>query len=465
VKKEEGRSRVTTEQQSSARTHYRFVILALITILLALSSGDRATLSIAGPNMSKSLGITPVELGWMFSAFAWAYVLAQVPAGWVTDRLGAKQTILSGLILWSLTTFLMSGIGWATYPFLTMLILRFLLGVFESPVGPAAGRIIAAWFPSAERGIAGAIFNSAQYVSLVIFMPLMGFLDHRFGWEHIFGVMGALGFLLVLVWAATYYSPTRHPKIGAAELDHLRAGGALVDLGGGSPTAAAAQGPRWSDLAELLKSRMLVGIFLAQYGISSITWFFISWFPAYLVKARGLSVLDASLIATVPAICGFVGGVVTGFFSDWLLRRSGSLSVARKTPITIGLVMTVLIVGCNYTNSTLLITVLMSAAFFGKGFGSLGWTVVADTAPKEVIGLTGGVFNAIGNTAGIVTPVAIGYILAATGSFNGALLYVGLHGLLAVLCYWVIVGPIERLVIREGVGLIRTAPLATETVR
>jgi nitrate/nitrite transporter NarK len=124
--------------------------------------------------------------------------------------------------------------------------------------------------------------------------------------------------------------------------------------------------------------------------------------------------------------------------------------------------MTVLIIGCNYTDSTILITVLMSAAFFGKGFGSLGWTVVADTAPKEVIGLTGGVFNAIGNTAGIVTPVVIGYILSATGSFNGALLYVGLHGLLAVLCYWVIVGPIERLHIRDGSGLIRAAPQAAE---
>src|SRR5262249_51119666 len=239
-------------------------------------------------------------------------------------------------------------------------------------------------FPSAERGVAGAIFNSAQYVSLVLFTPLMGLLDHRFGWEHIFGVMGVLGFLLALAWAVTYYPPTRHPKIGVAELDHMRAGGALVDLGAGEPAAADAPGPRWSDLAELFKSRMLVGIFLAQYGISSITWFFVSWFPSYLVKARGLSVLDASLIATVPAICGFVGGVVTGFFSDWLLKRSGSLTIARKTPITIGLVMTVLIIGCNYTDSTVLITVLMGAAFFGKGFGSLGWTVVADTAPKDV---------------------------------------------------------------------------------
>jgi D-galactonate transporter len=438
------------------------VVLALITVLLALSSSDRATLSIAGPHMSKALGMTPVDLGWLFSAFAWAYVLAQVPAGWITDRLGAKRTILGGLVLWSVVTFMMSGVGWLTFPFVAMLILRFLLGAFESPVGPAAGRIIAAWFPSAERGIAGAIFNSAQYVALVIFTPLMGFLDDRFGWEHIFSVMGLLGLALAMVWVVTYYPPARHPRVAPAELDYLRAGGALVDLGTAAPSVAKANGPKWSDLAGLLRSRMLVGIFLAQYGISSITWFFVSWFPSYLVKARGFSVLDASLIATVPAIAGFIGGVSTGFFSDWLLRRTGSLSVARKTPITIGLVMTVLIIGCNYTDSTVLIVALMSAAFFGKGFGSLGWTVVADTAPKEIVGLTGGVFNAIGNTAGIVTPVAIGYILAATGSFNGALLYVGLHGLLAVLCYWIIVGPIERLVIREGVGLTRSAPAAAE---
>ncbi|WIW50629.1 MFS transporter (plasmid) [Bradyrhizobium sp. 62B] len=445
-----------------ARFQFRFVILALITMLLALSSGDRATLSIAGPNMSKTLGISPVELGWMFSAFAWAYVLAQVPAGWITDKLGAKFSILVGLVLWSVVTFLMSGVGWLAYPFLAMLALRFLLGVFESPVGPAAGRIIAAWFTSSERGIAGAIFNSAQYVSLVIFTPLMGYLDHRFGWEHIFTVMGVLGLAFSALWFVAYYPPAQHPKVAPAELDHIRSGGGLVDLGAAPVRSAERVGPKWSDLAEVFRSRMLVGIFLAQYGITSITWFFVSWFPSYLVKARGFSVLDASLVATIPAIAGFVGGVVTGFFSDWLLRRTGSLSTARKTPITIGLLMTMLIIGCNYTDSTTLILVLMSAAFFGKGFGSLGWTVVADTAPKEVIGLTGGVFNAIGKTAGITTPVAIGYILAATGSFNGALLYVGLHGLLAIISYWVIVGPIQRAVIREKPELPRPAPIPAE---
>ncbi|MGI4801447.1 MAG: MFS transporter, partial [Janthinobacterium lividum] len=134
----------------------------------------------------------------------------------------------------------------------------------------------------------------------------------------------------------------------------------------------------------------------------------------------------------------------TGFFSDWLLRRTGSLTIARKTPITIGLALSAAMIGCNYTDSGTLVIVLMSLAFFGKGFGSLGWTVVADTAPKEMIGLTGGVFNGLGNVAGIVTPLVIGYLLQSSGSFNSALVYVGAHGLLAIACYWIIVGPIRR---------------------
>jgi len=201
---------------------------------------------------------------------------------------------------------------------------------------------------------------------------------------------------------------------------------------------------------------MLSGIFLAQYCITAITWFFVSWFPTYLVKERGMSILTAGFVASLPAIAGCVGGVLTGFVSDWLLKRTQSLTIARKVPITIGLLLTSVMIGCNYVDSDWIVVALMSLAFFGKGFGSLGWTVVADTAPKSMIGLTGGVFNAIGNTAGITTPVVIGYILATTGSFHQALVFVGLHGVVAVASYWLLVGRIERF------DPQRSAPALTE---
>ncbi len=425
--------------------YQRYLILALITLVFALSSGDRATLSVAGPGMAKSLGLSPVEMGWLFSGFAWAYVLAQLPGGRMVDLLGAKLSIFLSLTLWSLTTFATSGAGWYGSAFASVMLLRVLLGLFEAPVGPASGRVLAAWFPSTERGIGGSIFNSAQYLSLVIFTPFMGWLDHQFGWQHIFSVMGVLGVILALVWYRLYYAPANHPKLTQGEFNYIQAGGALVELGQPGEAVKVARRPLGADLRAIFKSRMLVGIFLAQYCISAITWFFVSWFPTYLVKGRGFTMLEASFIAALPAICGCIGGVSTGFFSDWLLGRTGSLSLARKIPITIGLALSALMIGCSFTDSGTLVIVLMCLSFFGKGFGSLGWTVVADTAPKEIVGLTGGVFNGLSNIAGITTPIVIGYLVSATGSFNDALIYVGAHGLIAILSFWLIVGRIERL--------------------
>ena len=427
------------------KTHARYYILFMITLVLTLATGDRATLSVAGPEMQKELGITAVEIGYLFSAFSWAYFISMTPAGWVADKVGSKRAMFLGILLWSVMTVFMGLVSYITFVVPALLILRFLLGVCESPVGPSAGRIIAAWFPSQERGVAGAIFNSAQYASLAIFTPLMAWLCHAFGWDHVFIVMGVIGIIIAFCWSKFFYVPPRHPVINNEEMEYLKEGGALVEL----DTVASVKGERkragWQEIGQLFKSRMLIGIFIGQYCISAITWFFMTWFPIYLVKERGMSILQAGFMASVPAICGLVGGIMSGFFSDWLLRKTNNLSLARKVPITIGLTMSASMILCNYVGSEALVMFLMSAAFFGKGFGSLGWAVVADTAPKEIIGTTGGLFNSLGNIAGIVTPVVIGYILQETGSFANALVFVGTHGIIAVCSYWFIVGKIERL--------------------
>ncbi|EMM5418217.1 MFS transporter [Citrobacter amalonaticus] len=434
------------------KTHARYYILFMITLVLTLATGDRATLSVAGPEMQKELGISAVEIGYLFSAFSWAYVISMTPAGWVADKIGSKRAMFLGILLWSVMTVLMGLVSYITFVVPALLILRFLLGVCESPVGPSAGRIIAAWFPSQERGVAGAIFNSAQYASLAIFTPLMAWLCHAFGWDHVFIVMGVIGIVIAFCWSKFFHVPTKHPGINNEEMEYLKEGGALVELDTVPSIKDERKRAGLQEIAQLFKSRMLIGIFIGQYCISAITWFFMTWFPIYLVKERGMSILQAGFMASVPAICGLVGGILSGFFSDWLLRKTNNLSLARKVPITIGLTMSASMILCNYVGSEALVMFLMSAAFFGKGFGSLGWAVVADTAPKEIIGTTGGLFNSLGNIAGIVTPVVIGYILQETNSFANALIFVGTHGIIAVCSYWFIVGKIERLKIapREG---------------
>ncbi len=139
-----------------------------------------------------------------------------------------------------------------------------------------------------------------------------------------------------------------------------------------------------------------------------------------------MSILKVGLVASIPALCGFAGGVLGGVFSDYLIKRGLSLTPARKLPIVLGMLLASTIILCNYTNNTTLVVMLMALAFFGKGFGALGWPVISDTAPKEIVGLCGGVFNVFGNVASIVTPLVIGYPVSELHSFNAALVFVGM---------------------------------------
>lgn len=207
----------------------------------------------------------------------------------------------------------------------------------------------------------------------------------------------------------------------------------------------------WSNIRKLLASRMLLGIFIAQYCITCLTYFFLTWFPVYLVKERHMTILQAGFAAVLPALCGFIGGILGGIISDKLIRMNKSLTFARKFPIVLGMLLSTSIVVCNFVESQTAIVFFMSLAFFGKGFGALGWAVMSDVAPKEMIGLSGGLFNTFGNTAGIIIPIAIGYILAATGSFNGALIFVGVHAVIAMFCYLFVVGKIQRFQLKTSI--------------
>jgi ACS family glucarate transporter-like MFS transporter len=418
----------------------------MLFLVTTVNYADRATLSIAGSALSKELSLDPVAMGYVFSAFGWSYVIAQVPGGWLLDRFGSRWVYAFSIIIWSLFTMMQGSIGFfgAGSAVVVLFALRFLVGIAEAPSFPANARIVAAWFPGNERGTASAFFNSGQYFATVIFAPLMGWIAHDFGWRYVFYVMGAFGIVMGIAWIKTVYGPNDHPDINEAEFDYIKEGGALVDLDAPKDARATDAGPKWAHIRQLLGNRMMLGVYIGQYCINTLTYFFLTWFPVYLVKERGLSILQAGFVATLPALCGFVGGVLGGVISDAILRRTNSLTLARKVPIVGGMLLSMSIIGCNYVDSQALVVGLMALAFFGKGIGALGWAVVSDTSPKEAGGVSGGLFNTFGNLSSITTPIVIGYILAATGSFNGALVFVGINALLAAAAYLVIVGRIER---------------------
>ncbi len=429
----------------------RWGILAMLFIATTINYADRATISIAGPSIAKDLGLSPIEMGYIFSAFAWSYVLAQIPGGWLLDKFGSRLTYFASIFLWSTFTLLQGFVGFVTggAAFILLIALRLCVGAAEAPAFPGNSRITSAWFPVHERGLAASIFNSAQYFATVAFAPLMGWMVHSYGWQSIFFFMGALGIVLAMVWLKIIYSPKEHPHINETELSYIEAGGALVDLDRGQKQNHCVD--TFLCIKELLASRMLLGVYVGQYCINSITYFFLTWFPIYLVQERGMSILQAGFVASLPAIAGFIGGISGGWLSDRLTKQGYSLTFARKLPIVVGMLMSTTMIACNYVETDVLVIAIMSLAYFGKGVGALGWAVVADTSPKEAGGLSGGLFNTFGNTAGIVTPIVIGYIVHSTGSFSGALAYVGAHAAVAILSYLFVVGEIKRITLTKSI--------------
>jgi ACS family glucarate transporter-like MFS transporter len=434
-------------------TRIRFLIVAILFAVSCFSYGDRVALSIAGAAMAKNIALDPLKLGYLFSGFSWAYVLGQLPSGGLLDRFGSKRVYGFSILAWSICAFLTGLAGYlaASAAFTVIFGLRLLSGLAQAPVFPGNGRIVASWFPTSERGLASAIFNSSQYFALLIFAPIFGWIVHVSGWKSCFWFMGALGIVLTLVWFRNIYGVMQHPSISSAEVDYIANGGGLVNTDQGTNANVRTSPLTLSAIKMLLSHRMLVGVYIGQYCIVTLTWFFLTWFPIYLAQARHMSIVKVGFAAALPGLCGGFGGILGGIISDGLLKNGRSLTFARKAPIMAGMALSTTMIACNYAHSQALMLLLMSISFFGKGIGALGWTVISDTSPKGMIGLNGALFNLIGNMAGITTPIIIGYIVQKTGSFDDALIFVSLTALCAIISYGPIVGEIKRLELIDSV--------------
>jgi len=426
--------------------HRRYEVIILLFVMMIINQGDRATLSIAGASLADEMGLGHAQMGWLFSAFAWAYMMLQLPGGLAIDRLGSIRVLGLAIIAWSVFTGLIGTVAMMPVglAFFAVFLLRFMVGAAEAPCFPANSKIVSMWFPTAERGTATAIFNSSQYFAAVVFTPLLAWISTRWGWPWVFYVMGVAGVVMGGVFIYRIKAPVEHPSLSPLELEAMRSGGASLREHALDRPQAQGWRQTWVRARGLLKQRMYLGIYLAQFCISTLTFFFLTWFPVYLVQQRGLSLLDAGLLAAVPAICGFVGGITGGMVSDWMLRKGMSLTLARKLPIFIGMALSMSMILCNYVETNLLVVLFMALAFFGKGVGALGWAIIADVSPKDSIGMNGAIFNTFGSLAGIVTPVVIGYMVQSMNSFNGALIYVALNAVGAFVSYLVIVGPLRR---------------------
>lgn len=428
--------------QSVARPgKVRYLVLFVLFVASAISYGDRTVLGVAGAAVSAALGLSAVQMGYVLSAQSIPYLLMQLPGGVLLDRFGSRWIYCGALVLLSLSTIGqgMSDLVPAGMALAFLFAMRLLNGVFSSPIVLANARITANWFPIAERGLASAIFNAAQYFALIVFAPLSAWAVHVLSWPSAFYLLGALGLLVAAAFPVLVRSPLQHPWIGRAELAHIEAGGGLVHI-----ESQATPAPGADFFRRIAFRRQLTGLYLFQYCIGALSSFFLTWFPIYLVRHGGLTIWQAGIGTAVPALFGLCGGVAGGVISDTILRLRGSLTLARGVPVFLGLSTATLMVLGNYTIAPLPLIGLMSMAFFGKGVAALGWPMISDIAPKTMIGSTGGIFNTVGAAAGVITPLVLGHILAATNSFDQAILYVAAHCLLGMAAFGLVIRRVER---------------------
>ena len=425
-------------------TRARMAMLALLSAAVLINYLDRAVLGIAAPSIQKEFVLTPAQMGVVFSAFSWTYFLAQVPAGAALDRFGNRAIYGFALAGWSFFTLLH---GFAS-GFATLVGLRCGLGLAEAPCFPANSNIVGMWFPRSERARAIGVYTAAEYVGLGFLTPVLFWILADAGWRALFFTTGTIGLIFAAVWWAAYRDPFESRAANAAEIELIQAGGGLVGKDAtGTPF-------EWRLLRELFRYRQLWGLCIGQFCVYSTFVFFLTWFPTYLATARHMAWIKVGFFTSLPYIAGFFGILFAGWWSDAMLRRGVSLNVARKLPVITGLVLASTIVAANWVQNDGVVIAILSLAFFAQSMSSSGWAVLSEIAPKGLLGLVGGLFSAAANLAGIVVPLVIGVIVQATGSFVGALVFVGVVAAVGALSWIFVIGDLHRMEVAPRAAMV-----------
>ncbi|SAK99670.1 major facilitator transporter [Caballeronia pedi] len=421
--------------RTEGRTNVRWMMLGLVFIGTIINYLDRANMSVVAPLISKEFSISPVAMGFLFSAFSWAFAISTIPGGYLLDRFGTKLVYGLCLTAWSLATTLQILAG----GFASLFGLRFGVGAAEAPAFPANNKVATSWFPQREIGVAGSVCSMGIYLGTALLTPVEFYIAERYGWRGVFLSSGVVGLIWAVVWFLFYREPGNSKLANRQELDYIQQGKAA-----GSPAGKSA-GFRWEHCLKLLSFRQMWGVCIGKFAATTTLYFFLTWFPTYLIQARGMTMLHAGAAAIGPYLAAAAGVMFGGWWGDWMVRKGFSVTFARKLPMVIGLLLTGSIVLANFTTSNSIVMVILCFAFFAQGMSSTTWVILSEISPLKLVGMTGSIASFASNIAGIVTPITIGFIVQKTGSFEWALGFCAIVSLVGVLSYTLLMGPVKRL--------------------
>jgi len=393
-----------SDSRQTSSSGGRWYILLLISLMYLITYLDRVNISTAAPVISKEFDFDKLTMGAIFSAFVWAYAIFQVPGGWLGDRFGPRRVLTAIVGYWSLMTAATALASSAT----GFIIVRFLFGVGEAGAFPVATRAMQLWFPRQERGFVQGVTHSASRAGAAIAPPLVVIIMTALGWQWVFYICGLVGLLWAVWWYFSYRDlPENHPLVTKAELGHIRG----VDAQGVIQQANIAASPKvpWRNL---LTSPNMWAIMCAYFTYVYCLWIFLSWLPSYLVEFRHFTLIKVGIFASLPLWAGVVGDTVGGLATDWLLKRTGSARIARRTVAITGML------GCGAfiipaaltEDAYVAVYCLTAAMFFLECTIGPSWSVPMDVGGKNS-GTVSGMMNMAGNIGGALSPLVFGFLV------------------------------------------------------
>jgi len=397
-------SNASSENANASPTKTRWLVLLLISLMYMITYMDRTGISIAAPAMAKEFGLSQTALGIVFSVFLWAYALGQIPLGSLADRLGPRLVLLIIVPFWSVMTAMTAIAGGIA----SLIVIRFVFGLAEAGAFPAATRAMQLWFPKAERGIVHGVTHSFSRFAVAVVPFIAVSIMVAFGWRWIFYVFGAAG----LLWSVAFYFlyrnlPEEDAKVNQSELAQIRGrdpDGAIkpVDL---HPHLA----PPWRVIFRSTNMWYIAaGYCCFYYG----TYFFMTWFPTYLLEYRHLSLKSVGLLASLPLLAGMVGDIVGGTLTDTVYRKTGKLKFARRIVAAPAMLVSgaCLIPAAMTHFAWTAILCLTASLFFLELVISPAWAVPMDVG-GEFSGTVSGVMNMAGSLAASLSPIIFGSLV------------------------------------------------------
>lgn len=418
---------MTAQTPFQRPTKVRHIVLWLTVLVYMITYMDRVVISVAAPSIQEEFGFSLITMGWIFGAFQLSYALFQIPGGWLGDRFGPRRA-LSGIVLWWSAFTALTAFMWSAQ---SMIVARFLFGMGEAGAFPNATRSLSRWMLPSERGFAQGITHAGARLGSAITPVIVVAIIALWGWRAPFVIFAVLG----IVWAAVwfwYYRDTPKEHKGVNDAEQKLISGALGESG------SAGKGRKRVPWGQLVRARQL-WLLSAMYACYAyILAIFLTWFPNYLINARGFSLAEMGLYASLPLAAAVIGDICGGSVSDELYKKTGKINFSRRSVAIVGfLLAAAAIPPAVLVGSPLAAVALFCVALFGLELTvGISWAVTLDIG-GEYAGSVSAIMNTFGNIAGASAATLTGYVVTAYGWEAAFMVLAVLAFVAAILFIWI----------------------------